>query len=53
VPIDDNIDIEDGVTVDVDARGHLVGIEILDVSTRLSPEEVRASLENLIATPVS
>ena len=33
----DNIDIEDGVTVDVDEQGHIVGLEILDASKRLSP----------------
>lgn len=50
VPVDDNIDIEDGVTVDIDAQGHIVGIEILDASVRLSPEELsRISLENLIS----
>lgn len=50
VPVDDNIDIEDGVTVDIDAQGHIVGIEILDASVRLSREELsRISLENLIS----
>ncbi len=32
----DNIDIEEGVTVDVDENGHIVGLEILDASKRLS-----------------
>ena len=54
---DDSIEIEDGVNVDLDAEGHIVGVEILDVSTRLSPEELSVvSLENLIpgpATPVA
>ena len=36
----DNIDIEDGVTVDVDAEGHIVGVEILDASKRLSPSDL-------------
>ena len=57
VSADDNIEIEDGVTVDLDAEGHIVGVEILDASTRLSPEELSlVSLENLIpepATPVA
>jgi uncharacterized protein YuzE len=35
----DNIDIEEGVTVDVDERGHIVGLEILDASKRLSPSD--------------
>lgn len=37
---DDNIDIEDGVTVDIDADRHIVGIEILDASKRLSPSDL-------------
>ena len=37
---DDNIDIEEGVTVDVDEGGHIVGIEILDASKRLSPSDL-------------
>ena len=36
----DNIDIEEGVTVDVDERGHIVGVEILDASKRLSPSDL-------------
>ena len=37
---DDNIDIEDGVTVDVDEHKHIVGLEILDASKRLSPSDL-------------
>jgi uncharacterized protein YuzE len=40
VKADDNIDIEDGVTIDVDADRHIVGIEILDASKRLSPTDL-------------
>ena len=29
---DDNIDIEDGVTADMDSDGHIVGIEVLDTA---------------------
>jgi len=54
VPVDDNIDIEEGVTVDLDTQRHIVGIEILDASARLSPEELsRVSLENLIPAPAA
>ena len=38
-PAADNIDIEDGVTVDVDAEGHIVGVEVLDASKRLGPSD--------------
>ena len=37
---DDNIDIEEGVTVDVDEHGHIVGVEVLDTSKRLSPSDL-------------
>jgi len=38
--VDDNIDIEEGVTVDVDEHKHIVGLEILDASKRLSPSDL-------------
>jgi len=34
-PVEDNIDIEEGVTVDLDEKRHIVGIEILDASKKL------------------
>ncbi len=36
---EDNIDIDEGVTIDIEKEGHLIGIEILDVSKRLSIDE--------------
>ncbi len=36
----DNIDIEEGVTVDVDEHGHIVGLEVFDASKRLSPSDL-------------
>jgi uncharacterized protein YuzE len=42
--VGDNIDIEDGVTVDVDADRHIVGLEILDASRRLTA----ADLSNIV-----
>jgi uncharacterized protein YuzE len=46
--VDDNIDIEEGVTVDLDEKRHIVGIEILDASKRLSPEDlVNITIQNL------
>jgi uncharacterized protein YuzE len=38
--IDDNIDIEEGITIDVDENRHLIGIEILDVSKKLSLKDL-------------
>ena len=46
--VDDNIDIEEGVTVDLDEKGHIVGIEILDASKKLSLKDiVNITIENL------
>ena len=49
--VDDNIDIEEGITIDVDENRHLVGIEILDVSKKLSLEDIaNITIENLPLT---
>jgi uncharacterized protein YuzE len=46
--IEDNIDIEEGVTVDLDEKKHIVGIEILDASKKLSLKDlVNITIENL------
>ena len=46
--VDNNIDIEEGVTVDLDEKKHIVGIEILDASKRLSLKDlVNITIENL------
>jgi len=46
--VDDNIDIEEGVTVDLDENRHIVGIEILDASKKLSLKEiVNITIENI------
>ena len=46
--ITDSIDIEEGVTVDMDENGHIVGLEILDASEKLDISElVNISIENL------
>ena len=46
--VDDNIDIEEGVTVDLDEKRHIVGIEILDASKKLSLKDiVNITIENL------
>ncbi len=51
----DNIDIEEGVTVDVDEHGHIVGVEVLDASKRLSPSDLASiTIEQLpreVTTP--
>ena len=46
--VDDNIDIEEGVTVDLDEKRHIIGIEILDASKKLSLKDiVNISIEHL------
>ncbi|MBI4288924.1 MAG: DUF2283 domain-containing protein [Chloroflexi bacterium] len=44
----DTTDIEEGVTVDLDKDGHIIGIEILDASERLGLESLlNVSIENM------
>ena len=44
----DSIDVEKGVTIDMDEKGHIVGIEILDASEKLNPSELtNISIENI------
>ena len=48
VAVDDNIDIEEGITVDLDGNRHVVGIEILDASRKLSLSDmVNITIQNL------
>jgi uncharacterized protein YuzE len=57
VSVDDNIDIEEGITIDIDEKKHIVGIEILDASKILSLKDlINITIENLpierLETPV-
>ncbi len=46
------MDIEEGVTVDLDSQGHIVGIEILDASERLGKEQLHSvTLKDLAWEP--
>ena len=48
VPPTNSIDVEDGVTVDLDSSGHIVGLEILDATDRLGLESLlNVSIENM------
>ena len=48
VRTEDNRDIEEGVTIDLDADGHLVGLEILDAAKRFGIDSVsKVRIENL------
>lgn len=46
--VGDNLDIEEGVTIDLDENRHIIGIEILDASKKLSLKDlVNITIENL------
>jgi uncharacterized protein YuzE len=46
----DNTDVDEGITVDLDAQKQPIGIEILDVSRRFPPETLSSvTVENLVA----
>ena len=46
------VDFEEGVTIDVDAQGHIVGLELLDASERLGKEHLHSvTLQNLAFEP--
>lgn len=46
--VDDNIDLEEGLTVDLDENRHVVGIEILGASKKLSLSDMaNITIENL------
>lgn len=46
--IADSMDIEEGVTIDLDEKRHIVGIEILDASEKLELSDlVNITIENL------
>jgi len=47
VHADHNVDIEEGVSVDLDVDGHIVGLEILDASERLKESLLRLELGEL------
>lgn len=45
----DSLDIEEGVTAELDDHGHLVALEVLDASRRMTREELtNVSYENLL-----
>ncbi len=45
---DDNVDVEEGVTVELDDEGHIVGLEILDAAERLGLESLlNVSIESM------
>ena len=46
------VDFEEGVTIDMDADGHIIGIEILDASERMGKEQLhKVTLKDLAWEP--
>jgi uncharacterized protein YuzE len=44
----DSVDLEDGVTADLDAEGHVIGLEVLDARERLGGDALTSvALERL------
>jgi uncharacterized protein YuzE len=41
---DHGVELEDGVIADVDAQGHVVGIQVLDATHRLGPDPLNVRL---------
>ena len=45
---EDNVDIEEGVTVDLDGEGHIIGLEILDAARRFGLDSLlKVSIESM------
>ncbi len=50
----DSRDLEDGITVDLDDTGHIIGVEFLDVQKRFGPEALaHISLNRLPIGPTA
>lgn len=49
----DAIDLEEGVTADLDGQGHVIGLEILDARERLGPDPLAClTIERFPISPV-
>jgi uncharacterized protein YuzE len=47
----DSVDVEEGVTAELDDQGHIVALEVLDASKRMTPEDLaNIHYENLLLT---
>ncbi|MFO7599394.1 MAG: DUF2283 domain-containing protein [Candidatus Desulfacyla sp.] len=48
VYVEDNIDVEEGISIDLGKKRHVVGIEILDASKKLTSRDMtNITIENL------
>jgi uncharacterized protein YuzE len=49
VPAEDAVEIEEGVTADLDAKGHVIGLEVLDARERMGGDPLdNVTLERLL-----
>lgn len=47
--VDNNVDVAEGISIDLDKDKNIIGIEILDASKRLSLENMsKVTIENLL-----
>ena len=52
-PAEDAVEIEEGVTVDLDTDGHIIGLEVLDARERIGGDPLdNVSLVRLLPDPV-
>lgn len=49
MPAHDSLDIEEGVTADLDTEGHIIGLEVLDARDRLGNEAVTSAPVEVLA----
>ena len=48
VIVEESMDIEEGITIDLDAERHLIGLEVLNASKRLSLSDLaNISIKNI------
>jgi uncharacterized protein YuzE len=46
--VDDNIDVEEGISIDLDEKRHIIGIEVLDASKKMALKDMaNITIENL------
>lgn len=47
-----SMDLEDGVTADLDAEGHVIGLEVLDASERLGADPLTSLTIERLSLPL-
>ncbi|MCL5958401.1 MAG: DUF2283 domain-containing protein [Chloroflexi bacterium] len=52
VKAEDSIDLEEGVSVDLDSQGHIIGLEVLDASERLGADPLASLTIERLSLPL-